>query len=439
MFRKLKQQFILTNLAIIMVLFITLTAGVYIVLQINMINHAQVFSKRMAEGINSGIFPEFPGDAHDGTPHFNGRPPGGNRKLPEPGTFRPPAPPRNGNQMMPPFFYIKMNSQRGIIFQSPGLPFAGTQLAVLADRFFKTGQNSGIINFRHSKFFYYKTALAKLPGTLVVFQDLKQEKKIQQLMVVSLMVIGIIFLMLSMAGSLFMAKRAIQPIQKIWQQQKDFLADVSHELRTPLTVIRTNLEVVLSNPGETVASQMDWLTNVREELQQMTGLVTSLLFLTRLDSESYRIEKTNFSLDKVAVGVTEAFKPLVAAKNIDLSTTIAGKISAYGDESNIRRVMEILLDNAIQYTPAGGRISLQLQQPDKKILLEVTDTGEGIGTEHLAKIFDRFYQVDSSRSKGKAGLGLSIAKSIVENHGGTIHVTSQPGLGTTFTIQLPLP
>lgn len=272
----------------------------------------------------------------------------------------------------------------------------------------------------------------------MVFVDLKQEKKIQQLMVVSLMMIGIVYLALAMAGSLYMAKRAIRPIQKAWQQQKDFLADASHELRTPLTVIRTNLEVVLNNPGETVASQMDWLANIQEELQQMTGLVSSLLFLARMDSQAYRMEKSRFSMNKIVNGVLEAFKPLADAKNIILSAAITGKITVYGDESNIRRVLEILLDNAIQYTPAGGKISLQLQQLDRKILLEVADTGEGIATEHLAKIFDRFYQVDPARSKGKAGLGLSIAKSIIENHDGTIRVISHPGSGTTFSIQLPL-
>lgn len=444
MFRKLKLQFIGTNLAIITVLFVTLTAGVYIVLQINMINHARVFSKQLAEGINSGMLPEISLD-ENGRQNFHDRPSAERHKPPRSGTYGPlgppgppPGSPRDMNRMIPHFFYIKTDSRGRITFQSPGQPFEKTYLAVLAQQVDKTGLDSGLINFRRSKYFFYKTSLAKQPGTLLVFQDLKQEKSIQQLMVVSLIMIAIIYLILAMAGSLFMARRAIKPIQKAWQQQKDFLADASHELRTPLTVIQTNLEVVLGNPQETVASQMDWLTNVWEELQQMTGLVSSLLFLTRVDSEAYRMEKTNFSLDKVTTSVFESFKPLADANNINLSTTITREITCYGDESNIRRVIEILLENAIHYTPPGGKISLQLQQQDKKILLEVTDTGEGIAPEHLDKIFDRFYQVDPSRSKGKVGLGLSIAKSIIENHGGFINVTSHPGSGTTFTIQLPL-
>jgi signal transduction histidine kinase len=254
----------------------------------------------------------------------------------------------------------------------------------------------------------------------------------------TLIIIAIGYLFLTTAGSLFMAKRAIAPIQNAWQQQKNFLADASHQLRTPLAIIQTNLEVVLSNPQETVASQMDWLNNVQEELQQMTGLVSSLLFLARLDSGQWTMEKTHFWLDKVVIHLSEVFRPAAAIKSINLDTSITGQVICYGDESNIRQVIEILLDNAIRHTPANGKISLNLQQSEKKILLTITDNGEGIAPEHLSKIFDRFYQVDDSPSKGKAGLGLSIAKSIINNHGGTLLVTSILGKGTTFTIELPL-
>jgi two-component system sensor histidine kinase CiaH len=156
MFRKLKQQFMLTNLTIITFLFVTLTAGVYIVLQINMINHARVFTKRITEGIKSGIFPEIPLAENDRPHHFNGRPPMGNRKFPEPGTFRPLGPPPDKNRMFSPFFYIRSNSQGNIIVQPPGLPFAKSDLEILAQQVYKTRQNSGLINFSHSKYFFIK-------------------------------------------------------------------------------------------------------------------------------------------------------------------------------------------------------------------------------------------------------------------------------------------
>lgn len=447
MFRKLKLQFILTNLAIITALFVSITTGAYILLQINMINHAEFFAKRLVMGINSGIFPEFPirDDERphyfiNQLPHFNNNeydagPPNddSHRQL------RGPGPSFDNHRLpLPPVFHVKTNLTGRIIFQSPGQPFDAVHLTALVQQVFKNSQNIGIINFRHSKYFYYKTLLPKQSGKLIVFQNLKQEKNIQQSLVISLVITGIIFIILAMAGSLFMAKRAIGPIQNAWQQQKNFLADASHELRTPLAVIQTNLEVVLNNPQETIASQIDWLHNIQEEIQQMTVLISSLLFLARVDSKACITDKKLFSFDKVVARVSEAFTPAILAKSIKLTTSITGKIICDGDESNIRQVLEILLDNAIRHTPAGGEISLYLQQTDKKIILSITDTGEGIAAEHLGKIFDRFYQADPSRSKGKAGLGLSIAKCIIENHGGTINVASRPGSGTTFTIQMPL-
>ena len=217
------------------------------------------------------------------------------------------------------------------------------------------------------------------------------------------------------------------------------MADASHELRTPLAIIQTNLEVVLSDPEETVASQADWLNNIQEELRQMTFLVSSLLFLARADSKPNVLDSRDFALNQTVTRVSEAFKPAAAAKDIRIETTAMDKVICHGNESNIRQVMEILLDNAVRHTPSGGRVKLDLGKTEKKIHLTVSDTGEGIPPEHLDKIFDRFYQVDSSRSNGKAGLGLSIAKCIIENHGGTIRVASKPGQGTVFTILLPLP
>ncbi len=469
MFHKLKLQFVLTNLAIITALFVSLTIGAYTLLQIKMISHAEFFSKRLASGINSGMLPEIPAwDEHPpaaGNHGFPGLPRLEHFDFPQPPRpeyFGPPKPPRflvkppgpfepfrlpgpfplaRGDRgFLPPVFFIKLNPAGKVIYQSPGLamlPNLVRDLAQATEKIVKNPKDTGTIDLLHFKYFYYQTALTTQAGRLIVFQDLRQDKNIQQSLVVALLIIGAIFLVLAMIGSLFMAKRAIAPIQKAWQQQKDFLADASHELRTPLAIIQTNLEVVLSNPEETVTAQMDWLNNIHEELQQMTTLVSSLLFLARVDADQCALEQTNFALDQLVSRMGEAFRPLAKAKHIRLEKEIAGPVTCYGDESHLRRVIENLLDNAIRHTPAGGKITLRLQQSAKKILLTVTDTGEGIPPEHLAKIFDRFYQVDASRSKGKSGLGLSIVKHIVEKHGGTIQVASAPGSGTTFAIQLP--
>lgn len=443
MFHKLRLQFILTNLGIIAVLFAALTAGAYILLEIKMVNNAELFARRMAEGINSGLFPEGP-------------PPDGHRPDLRPKPFLELGPPpkerRSENRPfsrgfdspqveefpMPPVFFLKTGPDGAISSQSPrSVPsLERTDLAALTRRLFKTSRQSGIIKLARAKYFYYKTPLLRQDGSLLVFQDLGREQHLQRTLVISLIGIGVVFLILAAFGSLYMARRAIGSIQKAWQQQKDFLADASHQLRTPLAVIQTNLEAVLSNPDETVAAQKEWLDNINEELRQMTQLVTALLFLARADSQRPGRKRAPVLLNEVTARVAESFKPVAAAKNVALRAAIAADAVCQGDESQLRQVVEILLDNAIRHTASGGEIVVGLQPAGSKLRLTVADTGEGIAAEHLQKIFDRFYQVDASRSQG-LGLGLSIAKSIVENHGGTIKADSAPGSGATFIVQLP--
>ncbi len=466
MFRKLKQQFIMTNVGIITVLFVSLTIGAYFLLQINMNNHAEFFAIKMAEAINSGMFndgwfdnqmplppgrerpnpfpqppkafhalnpnPVFPNPSHQEPQLF------AMKKQFDLGGLLMSLRPRERERPGPNVFYVKANPEGAITNQSLKQPLNVTGLEALTKAILQAKSKNGTTNFQGSKVYFYKTPLRRESGTLLIFQDLSHETNIQTALVTSLIIIGLIYLILTLVGSLFMANRAIGPIQKAWQQQKDFLADASHELRTPLAVVQANLEVVLSNPGENVASQVDWLNNIQDELGQMTGLVSSLLFLARVDSQQKVLNFTEFDLGDLVTGVGEAFQPLAANQRITVSTPGNGALYCYGDAAHLRQVLEILLDNAIRHTPAGGRITLNLTQSDRKLVLTVSDTGTGISPEHLEKIFDRFYQVDASRSKGKAGLGLSIAKSIVENHRGTITVVSKPGSGTTFTIQLPL-
>ncbi|HOP74540.1 MAG TPA: ATP-binding protein [Bacillota bacterium] len=426
MFRKLKLQFILTNLLIITFLFITLTGGAYLVLHFRMMNHAEFFAKRMAEGINSGIF--FKDD----------------KELKSPSRFkmdRPPSSPgpsKKARFAPPVVFFVKADQDGEIFFNAGNMPVNIKKLKPVVQKILKGSKESGIIRLVDSQYFYYQTSLTKESGTLVIFQGLKMEKFNQYSLITTLILLGGFYLVLATFGSLFMAKRAISPIQRSWQQQKDFLADASHELRTPLAVIQTNLDVIMGSPEETVASQMDWLTNIKEETEQMAALVSSLLFLARADAHQQVHNKHNVYLDQLVFRVTEAFRPLADQSRVEIVLDLQKNILCYGDEANLRQMLENLLDNALRYTPAEGKIQIGLHQIEKKIRLTVMDTGLGIEAEHLDKIFDRFYQADKSRSKGKAGLGLSIVKSIVENHHGTIRVQSEPGKGTTFTIQFPL-
>ncbi|EGO62140.1 integral membrane sensor signal transduction histidine kinase [Acetonema longum DSM 6540] len=246
------------------------------------------------------------------------------------------------------------------------------------------------------------------------------------------------FLVLSAMGSLLMANRAMIPIQHAWRRQQDFLAGASHELRTPLAVIQANLDIVRSNRGEAVSDQEHWLNNMQEESAHMAKIVDSLLFLARSGSRQQALNKQWFDLAQVLeAAVAEALQAMAEAGGVTLSIDAEAGIMLYGDAQRIQQLIGILADNAIRYTPWGGSIEIKAYRLLGLVVIEVTDSGEGISAEHLSRIFDGFYQTDPARAKGGAGLGLAMAKSIVDSHGGNIDASSKLGAGTTFIIRLP--
>ena len=247
--------------------------------------------------------------------------------------------------------------------------------------------------------------------------------------------IGIVMVFI---GSWLLSKIAIRPIKTAWQRQLDFTADASHELRTPITVIQTNLELVMDSPGETVESQMRWLENIGAENMRMAKLVDDLLTLSRADTDQQALEVETFMFDDILFEAIQPFEPLAHEKNIDVEINANEKVSIVGDRKRIKQLVLILVDNAIKYTDSGS-ITVSLSRSEKEIVLTVSDTGCGIGAEHQDKIFDRFYRVTETRNLNQdgSGLGLSIAKWIVQEHGGTIAVSSALGVGTVFTASFP--
>jgi len=426
MFRKLRRQLVVINLVIIAVLFLILTSGTYFLAQNDLTKHSEAALQRVAADIQSGVIKNIPHRDHR-DPFGPPGPPG------SPGPSGPPGPP--WLQM----FFIKTDAAGAVTFQSSDQPLESHHLALLVEQALQRNNNTGTIYFGNGDYIYYKTPLQDQPGMLLVFEDIAQRENLLRTLVLALVATGFVCLILSLLASIFMANRALLPIQRAWQQQKDFLADASHELRTPLAVIQTNLEIVMKSPDETVASQDKWLSNIQEESEQMAALVNSLLFLARADSQQQMLTKALFALDQAAAGAAAPFTGIAAAKGLELEVAVGSEATLCGDENRVRQVIGILLDNAIRHTPQGGKVSLQLLRSDNKAMMIVADSGEGIDARYLDKIFDRFYQVDSSRFKGGAGLGLALAKWIIEHHGGRIQVASTPGSGTRFTVELPLP
>ena len=226
----------------------------------------------------------------------------------------------------------------------------------------------------------------------------------------------------------------IDHLEKLLYRQRRFLSDASHELRTPVAALRSMTEVALAQL-RSVEDYTSLLQDMNGQMERLGHLITSLLTLARADEGNISFEREMVHLDALAEAVAATMEPLAVEQDIALYKQIETNITVFGDEARLMQVIMNLLDNALTYTSKGGNVTLQLEKTSTHALLRVQDTGSGIPEEHLPHIFERFYRVDSARSRsaGGAGLGLSITKWIVTMHQGTITVESQPGKGSQFS------
>ena len=224
------------------------------------------------------------------------------------------------------------------------------------------------------------------------------------------------------------------------KEQQQFIADVSHELRTPLTILRGSLEVALEEerPAE---EYREAIGNALLEVRHMTRLSQNLLFLTRGETGRVTLSFANLDLGKFASDIVRDLSPAAAEHGLDLGV-LAPKAPLYvfADAGRLQQVMHNLLENALRYTPAGGKIAVRVEAAVGEALLSVSDTGVGIPEGDLPYVFERFFRSKASRqaNPGGSGLGLSIVRWIVEAHKGRVTVQSEIGRGSTFTVSLPV-
>ena len=219
---------------------------------------------------------------------------------------------------------------------------------------------------------------------------------------------------------------------------KRFVADASHELRTPLAVIHGEADVALAH-NRPAAEYRQSLAIILDESRRLSRLVDDLLNLARADAGRVRLETADFYFDDLVAECCRSVQTLAASRGITLECRPSEDVAFRGDEALLRRLVVNLLDNAIRYTPAGGRITASLEARGEEVCLRIADTGIGIPPEAAEHIFERFYRADKARSRaeGGFGLGLSIVKWIAESHRGAVAVSSRPEEGSTFTVTLP--
>ncbi len=251
--------------------------------------------------------------------------------------------------------------------------------------------------------------------------------------------LGLLALIIATIVGHILSGKAMVPLKAAYEKQRQFAADASHELRTPLAVVMASAELLQNDPSIKSPFLKQVVEDVHDEVKKMTKLVGDLLVVARSDNKALKLKPSKFDLGAVAAQTARLMQPLAEQKNIAIIAENLPKTMIHADEQKIRQLVLILVDNAVKYTPDGGKVTLEFRKAEKgKVCLAVSDTGIGIAPEDQEKVFDRFYRVDKARSRemGGNGLGLAIAQEIVELHQGTIAIDSVLGQGTTFTITL---
>ena len=230
----------------------------------------------------------------------------------------------------------------------------------------------------------------------------------------------------------------IARLDDAFRRQRQFAADASHELRTPLTVIKGQIDVSLQRDREPEAYQ-GVLRAVNEEVDRLIRLAGSLLTLTRADGGQIPLAFEAVDVGDLVAGVVEQLRPAAGDQGVDLRLDTGPPVTMEADQDLLIQLMLNVLDNAIKYTPNGGLVNAGWGTNGQRVELRVRDTGPGIAAEDIPYVFDRFYRADKARSRaaGGVGLGLAISRWIAEAHGGSIHVVSTLGEGSTFTVSLP--
>lgn len=287
---------------------------------------------------------------------------------------------------------------------------------------------TGLLPEYNLRFLHFSTP----SDDFLIFMDVSTEFSTMENLTRSCLLIGGFSFFAFLGISILLANWAVRPVDQAWNQQKQFIADASHELKTPLAVILTNTELLQSSSFSRKKKE-HFLDNIRMMAGQMQKLVEEMLELSRIDSGSVQTRMEKLNLSSLTEESLYPFEPLYFESGRQLESEVAPGIQVNGNASQLRQLLEILLDNALKYSSAASSVSVRLQKVRHSCLLQVASCGEALSEEERKRIFQRFYRTDSSRSRnGSYGLGLSIAGKIVEKHRGKLWAESRDGVNTFY-------
>ena len=310
---------------------------------------------------------------------------------------------RNGNE--------KLQSEESLIETASAIRSRGKQSGSAGNMMYLVAERDGY------------TLVAMIDKTIT---DNSQKMLIRQMLLLGSLAMAVLFVL-----SIFIARRIVRPLEENDRRQKQFVSDAGHELKTPIAVISANSELLQREIGEN-----EWLANIAYENERMSALVRQLLLLSRAENDDLPKEAVDFSA--LVSGETLPFESYAFEKGYEIVSEITPDLTVTGNSMQLRQLVSILLDNAVAHGIAG-EIRLTLQREKHAAVLSVSNAADDIGTEQLPHLFERFYRTDEARTDDGAhyGLGLSIAKAVVDAHGGTIHAEYKNGRAV-FTAVLPL-
>lgn len=309
------------------------------------------------------------------------------------------------------FFTVRYNDTGEIVSEDIRFVASVTRetARAYAEKAIKQNRERGWIGGYHYRI--YATGM----GRAAVFVDGNMNRSLYQMLLLAAGGVLILSLAIILVLIIVFSRQAVKPAAESYEKQKQFITDASHELKTPLTLILTNLDIIEAEMG-----QNEWLDDMRAEGERMHALVRQLVMLSRMDEDRAELRLEPFSLSDAVTDTVSEFQILSEEKKTPIAASIQPEICYCGDEAGLRRVLSILLDNALKYCDPDGGISVSLSAKHRPLIC-VENTCRNVGELELEKLFDRFYRADGARAfPGGFGIGLSIAKAIVQKHHGEI-------------------
>lgn len=418
MIKRLQRKFIAVSMCVVAAV---LTVVMMAACAISYLNLNQEFDQKLSMlAANDGQFPAGLFDRKPGNP---GVKPGEIERFGEWPQMSPESPYETR------FFTVGLDADGRVLYTDTGFiaAVASEDAAEFAKEVYRSGRRKGYIdNYRY-------LMVEKGEGSLVVFLDCNRELSAYRSFVFTAAAVSAGSLLAVFLLLILFSKAAISPMAESYKKQKQFITDASHELKTPLTIISANNEVIELENGSS-----QWTDSIRNQVERLTVLTGNLVVLSRMDEEGEKLIFADFSLTDAVRETAQGFSVSARTKEIQYIVDAADGLICRGSEESIRQLVSLLCDNAVKYTNGGGEIRITLKSQGRKNVLTVYNTVDQMEKGRQDRLFERFYRADSSRNSGTGGngIGLSLAKAIVEAHKGKISAVSEDGRSLTVKVML---